>query len=275
MNVRKVLEILRQHQFYAKESKCTFCSPQVSYLGFIISADGISVDPKKIKDIVEWPQPSSVSEVRGFLGITGWYRIFVKDYALITAPLTGLLKKGMRIDWKAEHEASFSQLKGYLVSSPILKLPDSSKEFEVVTDASGLALGGVLTQEGRPSPKAPINLVNVLISNVLQQIAKFPNMGLYKAGYVWHYLYYATTSETQKPQVSLALAATSDLARTTDTGKRLLEGPVSEQGPKSLKLTIKLLEPLKDIVPVSKKPQSITIQNSPHLQIHQLHIMIG
>ncbi|MCO5587187.1 hypothetical protein L7F22_041134 [Adiantum nelumboides] len=117
---------------------------------FIISADGISVDPEKIKDIVEWPQPSSVSKVRGFLGITGWYRIIVKDYALIAAPLTGLLKKGMRIDWKAEHEASFSELKGYLVFSPILKLPNFSKEFEVVTDASGLALGGVLTQERRP-----------------------------------------------------------------------------------------------------------------------------
>ncbi|MCO5552972.1 hypothetical protein L7F22_006492 [Adiantum nelumboides] len=149
-HVRKVLEILRQHQLYAKESKCTFCSPQGSYLGFIISADGISVDPEKIKDIVEWPQPTSVSKVRGFLGITGWYRIFVKDYTLIAAPLTNLLKKGMRIDWKAEHEASFLELKGYLVSSPILKLPNFSKEFEVVTNASGLALGGVLTQEGRP-----------------------------------------------------------------------------------------------------------------------------
>ncbi|MCO5557221.1 hypothetical protein L7F22_010781 [Adiantum nelumboides] len=149
-HVRKVLEILCQHQLYAEESKCNFCSPQVSYLGLIISADGISVDPEKIKDIVKWPQPSSVSKVRGFLGITGWYRIFVKDYALIGAPLTGLLKKGMRIDWKAEHEASFLELNGYLVSSPILKLLDFSKELEVVTDASGLALGGVLTQEGRP-----------------------------------------------------------------------------------------------------------------------------
>ncbi|MCO5565010.1 hypothetical protein L7F22_018680 [Adiantum nelumboides] len=149
-HVRKVLEILRQHQLYTKESKCTFCSPQVSYLGFIISADGISIDPEKIKDFVEWRQSSSVSEVRGFLGITGWYRIFVKDYALIATPLTGLLKKGMWIDWKVEHEASFSELKGYFVYSPILKLPDLSKEFKVVTHASGLALGGVLTQEGRP-----------------------------------------------------------------------------------------------------------------------------
>ncbi|MCO5548078.1 hypothetical protein L7F22_001535 [Adiantum nelumboides] len=149
-HVCKVLEILRQHQLYAKENKCTFCSPQLRYLGFIIFDDGILVDPEKIKDIVEWPQPSSVSKVHGFLGIMGWYRIFVKDYALFAAPLMGLLKKGMWIDWKTEHEASFAKLKGYLVSSPILKLLDFSKEFEVVTNASGLALGGVLTQEERP-----------------------------------------------------------------------------------------------------------------------------
>ena len=148
-HVRKALELLRHHKLYAKESKCTFCSPQVSYLGFIISFEGILVDPEKVKDIVIWPQPSNVSEIRGFLGITGWYRIFVKDYALIATPLTELLKKGIRIEWKPEHESSFSELKGYLVSTPILKLPDFTKEFEVVTDASKLALGGVLTQEGR------------------------------------------------------------------------------------------------------------------------------
>ena len=149
-HVRKALELLRHHQLYAKESKCTFCSSQVSYLGFIISSEGISVDPEKVKDIVDWPQPSNISEIRGFLGITGWYRIFVKDYALIAAPLTELLKKGIRIQWRPEHESSFAELKGYLISAPILKLPDFSKEFEVVTDASKLALGGVLTQEGRP-----------------------------------------------------------------------------------------------------------------------------
>ena len=130
--MRKALELLRHHQLYAKESKCTFCSPQVSYLGFFISSEGISVDPEKVKDIVDWPQPSNVSEIRGFLGITGWYRIFVKDYALIAAPLTELLKKGIRIEWKPKHESSFSELKDYLVSAPILKLPDFTKEFEVV-----------------------------------------------------------------------------------------------------------------------------------------------
>ncbi|MCO5604752.1 hypothetical protein L7F22_058922 [Adiantum nelumboides] len=135
-------QILQNPQMVA-QPQVLQCSEAPQPVAEIPPLPNNNVDPEKIKDIVEWPQPSSVSKVRGFLRMTGWYRIFVKDYALITAPLTGFLKKGMRIDWKVEHEASFSELKGYLVSSPILKLPNFSKEFEVVIDASGLALGGV------------------------------------------------------------------------------------------------------------------------------------
>ncbi|MDM1593498.1 RNase H-like domain-containing protein, partial [Escherichia coli] len=149
-HVREVLQILREHKLYAKKRKCTFFTPQIEYLGFIVSADGISVDPTKIKDILEWPPPGSIKEIRGFLGITGWYRIFIKDYAKIAAPLTDLLKKECRIVWLPIHQTSFTQLKKILTSAPVLKLPDFTKEFEVVTDASGLALGGVLIQEGRP-----------------------------------------------------------------------------------------------------------------------------
>ena len=150
IHVRKTLELLRQHKLYAKKSKCKFFSTQVEYLGFIVSEKGISVDPAKVKDILEWPIPKNVSEIRGFLGITGWYRIFIRDYALIASALTNLLKKGLKIVWMPEHQASFDELKRIVTSAPCLKLPDFSKEFEAVTDASGTALGGVLVQEGRP-----------------------------------------------------------------------------------------------------------------------------
>ena len=148
--MRKVLQLLRENKLYAKKSKCKFFTPQIEYLGFIVSRDGISVDPAKVNDIVEWVEPKNVSEVRGFLGITGWYRVFIKDYAVIAAPLTGLLKKGIRIEWNQKLQESFERLKEIVTTAPCLKLPDFSKEFEVVTDASGIALGGVLTQEGRP-----------------------------------------------------------------------------------------------------------------------------
>ena len=149
-HVKKVLDLLRQHKLYAKLSKCTFFSPKVEYLGFIVSQEGISVDPAKVKDIVEWPVPTNASELRGFLGITGWYRIFMKDYAIVASPLTDLLKKGTKIIWEPRHQERFDELKRYVTNAPCLKLPDFSQPFEVVTDASGIAVGGVLTQEGRP-----------------------------------------------------------------------------------------------------------------------------
>ena len=77
-NVCKVLQLLREHKLYAKKRKCKFFSPQIEYLGFIVSEEGISVDPTNVKDIVEWPISKNVSEVRGFLGITGWYRTFIR-----------------------------------------------------------------------------------------------------------------------------------------------------------------------------------------------------
>ncbi|MCO5554443.1 hypothetical protein L7F22_007973 [Adiantum nelumboides] len=132
------------------DSASVFNTPEVSCLRFIITPKGISMDPAKVKDIVEWSTPKSISEVRGFLGITGWYRIFVKDYALIATPLTHLLKKSSQLIWQQEQEECFNQLKQYLTSPLVLKLPDFTQYFEVVTNARGLAIGGVLLQEGRP-----------------------------------------------------------------------------------------------------------------------------
>ena len=149
-HVRKVLHLLRQHKLYAKRSKCSFYALQIEYLGFIVSQNGISVDPAKVEDIVSWPQPKTVSEVRDFLGITGWYRTYIRHYATIAAPLTDLLKKGNRIIWQQHHQESFVKLKELVTTAPCLKLADFSKPFEVTTDASGVAVGGVLLQEGRP-----------------------------------------------------------------------------------------------------------------------------
>ena len=89
-----VLGILREAKLYAKKSKCTFFPDRVAYLGFIVSKDGISPNSTKVEAIVKWPIPRSVSEVRGFLGLTKWCKVFVKEYAFIIAPLTQLTKKG-------------------------------------------------------------------------------------------------------------------------------------------------------------------------------------
>ena len=90
---RKVLSILKENQFYAKMSKCTFGKEEVSYLGHVISKEGVKVDPEKIKSITKWPNPTNISKLRGFLELTGYYRRFIRNYAHRTAPLSNLLKK--------------------------------------------------------------------------------------------------------------------------------------------------------------------------------------
>ena len=93
------LEILRKSQLYAKKRKCTFFVDKVAYLGFVVSKDGLSPDPAKVESVVSWPIPRNVSEVRGFLGLTGWCRVFVKNYALIVEPLTELTEKDEAFIW--------------------------------------------------------------------------------------------------------------------------------------------------------------------------------
>ena len=117
-HVRQVLELLRQHQLYAKRSKCCFFVEKVEYLGFIVSKDGVATDPKKIEAVVTWPQPKSVREVRGFLGLTGWYRVFIMHYATIASPLTSILKKSKVFTWSSKAQESFETLKKALVSAP-------------------------------------------------------------------------------------------------------------------------------------------------------------
>ena len=119
-HLRIVLQTLADHQLYAKLKNCDFWMEKVHFLGHVISAKGVSVDPAKIAAIVEWPKTTNITEVRSFLGLAGYYRRFVKDFSKIAAPLTQLLGKNHDFEWTKEYEASFQELRQKLVTAPVL-----------------------------------------------------------------------------------------------------------------------------------------------------------
>jgi hypothetical protein len=110
-HLRLVLEKLRSHQLYAKFSKCDFWLTEVAFLGHIISAGGVSVDPGKVRDVLNWIPPTTASEIRSFLGLAGYYRRFIKDFSKIAKPMTKLLEKNKAFEWTVECQASFEELR--------------------------------------------------------------------------------------------------------------------------------------------------------------------
>ncbi|WVZ83914.1 hypothetical protein U9M48_031009 [Paspalum notatum var. saurae] len=148
-HLRKVLEKLRSHQLYAKFSKCEFWLERISYLGHIITAEGVTVDPEKVEAVMEWPQPTNVSEVRSFIGLAGFYRRFIGGFAKIAKPMTALQKKGARFEWTEACEKSFQELKAKLTSAPVLVLPDIHRDFVIYCDASRQGLGCVLMRDDK------------------------------------------------------------------------------------------------------------------------------
>ncbi|XP_060170608.1 uncharacterized mitochondrial protein AtMg00860-like [Lycium barbarum] len=118
-----VLQILEEKRVYAKLSKCEFWLGEVAFLGHVVSADGVKVDPSKIQAIVEWKPTKSPTEVRSFLGLAGYYRRFVKGFAIIASPLTKLLRKDVKFVWDDKCQKSFEKLQSLLTQAPIFYDP--------------------------------------------------------------------------------------------------------------------------------------------------------
>ena len=106
-----VLQTLRKHKLYAKFDKCAFFQKEIQYLGHVISSEGITVDPEKIKSIMECPVPKDVADIRSFMGITGYYNRFIEGFSKIAYPITSLQKKGTKFNWSQKCQESFNKLK--------------------------------------------------------------------------------------------------------------------------------------------------------------------
>lgn len=142
----RVLERLREHDLYLKLEKCTFDADEVEYLGMIIRENSVAMDPVKLKGILDWLEPTTVKDVRSFLGFGNFYRHFIDHFSEIAQPLNALTKKNAKWEWSAECQKAFDQLKTRFAMAPVLQMPDVTKPFLVESDASQWATGAVLRQ---------------------------------------------------------------------------------------------------------------------------------
>jgi hypothetical protein len=145
-HLRVDLQNLRKHQLYAKFDKCDFHQKKIQYLGHVIFAKGIAVDPKKVRAIMEWLVMKDVANIQSFMGITGYYHKFIEGFSKIAYPITLLQNKGTKFNWSQKCQDSFNKLKELLTTAPILKVVYLDKDFTVYVDVIKEGLAGVLTQ---------------------------------------------------------------------------------------------------------------------------------
>ena len=138
---------LRQANLKLKPTKCSLFQRKVEFLGHVVSKDGITMQEEKISAIRDWPPCRTLTEVRAFMGLSGYYRRFVKDFSVIASPLYGLMKKNTDFVWTASCQQAFEELKSRLVHGPILALPQDEGMYILDTNASDFGLGAVLSQK--------------------------------------------------------------------------------------------------------------------------------
>ncbi|CAI7883800.1 unnamed protein product [Closterium sp. NIES-54] len=135
------------NKFYVNLAKSDFALKKVQFLGHMVSAEGVHVDPRKIEAVKNWKVPENMKELQQFLGFANYYNRFVPQYAKITARVTNLLKKDTPYKWDTPHQQAIEQLQIALTTAPLLILPDPDKDFVVEADASDQAVGAVLMQD--------------------------------------------------------------------------------------------------------------------------------
>ena len=146
IHLRQLFEVMRENKLYANLMKCIFCAPEIPVLGCFVGRNGVRIDPEKVKVIDEWPIPKNMKQLRQWLGLANYLHKYTRNYADMVQPLTRLLKKDVEWEWKEEHQMAFESIKRSLREAPVLALPNHTKPFHVVCDASDYAIGCALMQ---------------------------------------------------------------------------------------------------------------------------------
>lgn len=149
-HLRAVFDTLRQHTIFLKQKKCKFGLTKLKFLGHIVSSQGVSPDPDKVKAVADWPVLQDVHDVQCFMGLCNYFRKFIPGYAQMVRPITQLTRKSTLFVWGGEQQGAFEAVKNALISAPVLAVPDLNADFDLVTDASDYGLGALLMQKGRP-----------------------------------------------------------------------------------------------------------------------------
>ena len=154
MNLKCILDRLRQANLKLNPAKCTLFQTAVTYLGYVVSERGVSADPVKVQAVMNWPRPNNTHEVRSFIGLCSYYRRFVPGFAQLAKPLHALTEKNANFKWSEERDKAFQTLKDHLTKAPVLAYSDFDKSFILDTDASDVAIGATLSQmvEGEEHP---------------------------------------------------------------------------------------------------------------------------
>jgi len=145
--VHIVLDKLEENDLYLKPEKCDFEKKEIDYLGLIVGGNKLKMDPKKLRGVADWLKPTNPTEIRKFLGFTGYYRYFIPNYSKIARPLLDLTKKATPWHWEERQQRAFEELKTRMCSAPMLTQPNFNKKFYLQVNASGFGVGAVLSQE--------------------------------------------------------------------------------------------------------------------------------
>ena len=149
-NLAIILQRLRELGLKIQPDKCEFLKPELEYLGHIVTAEGVKPNPKKIEAVKNFKIPTNPTKVKSFLGLSGYYRKFIRNFSKIAKPLTELTKKDIPFHWTEKQQNALDTLKRKLCESPVLKYPDFKKQFTLTTDASNDGIGAILSQDRHP-----------------------------------------------------------------------------------------------------------------------------